>query len=470
MKKNMKAILALLLAFAMVFSMAACGSSSSEAPAADEPAAEEPAEQGKVLNIWCWNDEFQTRFNDYYPEVEEAAEDGSTTTLKDGTVVNWIIEPNENNNYQTKLDEALLNQESASDDEKIDLFLVEADYARKYTNSDATMNIADLNGVLDATADQYDYTKEVVSDADGNVKGVSWQACPGLIAYRRSIAKEVLGTDDPEKVQEALADWDKFAETAKKMADKGYKMLSGYDDTFRPFYNNDAAPFVEDDKTINIDKNIMEWVKMTKEYTDNGWNNKTSLWQEDWNKDQGKDSKVFCIPACTWEIDFTLTGNADPDQTKDPEKSAWGDYAVCVGPVSWCWGGTWLTAAAGTDNTDLVSDIMIKMTTDPEILNKIATEKGDFVNSKSVIADLAENYEGNDFLGGQNHYALLSDSAANLSLKIASAYDQGIIETMQGSMKDYFDGNADLEKAKANFETAIKEKYPNLETVNWPEE
>ena len=68
MKKNMKAILALLLAFAMVFSMAACGSSSSEAPAADEPAAEEPAEQGKVLNIWCWNDEFQTRFNDYYPE------------------------------------------------------------------------------------------------------------------------------------------------------------------------------------------------------------------------------------------------------------------------------------------------------------------------------------------------------------------------------------------------------------------
>ena len=470
MKKNMKAILALLLAFAMVFSMAACGSSSSEAPAADEPAAEEPAEQGKVLNIWCWNDEFQTRFNDYYPEVEEAAEDGSTTTLKDGTVVNWIIEPNENNNYQTKLDEALLNQESASDDEKIDLFLVEADYARKYTNSDATMNIADLNGVLDATADQYDYTKEVVSDADGNVKGVSWQACPGLIAYRRSIAKDVLGTDDPEKVQEALADWGKFAETAKAMADKGYKMLSVYDDTFRPFYNNDAAPFVEDDKTINIDKNIMEWVKMTKEYTDNGWNNKTSLWQEDWNKDQGKDSKVFCIPACTWEIDFTLTGNADPDQTKDPEKSAWGDYAVCVGPVSWCWGGTWLTAAAGTDNTDLVSDIMIKMTTDPEILNKIATEKGDFVNSKSVIADLAENYEGNDFLGGQNHYALLSDSAANLSLKIASAYDQGIIETMQGSMKDYFDGNADLEKAKANFETAIKEKYPNLETVNWPEE
>ena len=334
MKKGFKAFLSIALAAAMMFGLAACGGGGGE------EAAEPAAEAGKVLNIWCWNDEFQTRFNDYYPEVAEVAEDGSTTTLKDGTVVNWIIEPNEGNNYQTKLDEALLAQESADADSKVDMFLVEADYARKYTNSDATMNVADLPGVIDATADQYDYTKEVVSDADGNVKGVSWQACPGLIAYRRSIAKEVLGSDDPETVQAALADWDKFAETAQKMKDAGYFMLSGYDDTFRPFYNNDAAPFVEDGKTLNIDKNIMDWVAMTKDYTDKGFNNKTSLWSAEWAADQGKDAKVFCIPACTWEIDFTLTGNADPDGTKDPEKSAWGDYAVCVGPVNWCWGGT----------------------------------------------------------------------------------------------------------------------------------
>lgn len=460
MNKGFKAFLSIALAAAMTVGLAACGGGGSDT---------KTGEAGKVLNIWCWNDEFQTRFNDYYPEVAEVAKDGSTTTLKDGTVVKWIIEPNEGNNYQTKLDEALLAQENADADNKVDMFLVEADYARKYTNSDATMKISDLPGVVDATADQYEYTKEVVSDADGNVKGVSWQACPGLIAYRRSIAKEVLGSDDPAVVQESLSSWDKFAETAQKMQDAGYVMLSGYDDTYRPFYNNDAAPFVEDGKTLNIDKNIMDWVAMTKEYTDKGWNNKTSLWSAEWAADQGKDGKAFCIPACTWEIDFTLTGNADPDETKDPEKSAWGDYAVCKGPVSWCWGGTWLTAATGTDNADLVADIMIKMTTDADILNKIATEKGDFVNSKTVIEDLAANYEGNSFLGGQNHYALLSDTAADLSLKIASPYDQGVNEKMQSAMKDYFDGNVDLEEAKANFEKAIKETYPEIETVNWPE-
>ena len=79
-----------------------------------------------MLNIWCWNDEFQSRFNDYYPEVKEIAADKSTTTLKDGTTVKWTINANENNNYQNKLDEALLNQDSAADDDKVDIFLIDA--------------------------------------------------------------------------------------------------------------------------------------------------------------------------------------------------------------------------------------------------------------------------------------------------------------------------------------------------------
>ena len=70
--------------------------------------------EGSVLNVWCWNDEFQSRFNAYYPEVKEVAEDKSTTTLNDGTIVKWTINPNADNNYQNKLDEALLAQESAA--------------------------------------------------------------------------------------------------------------------------------------------------------------------------------------------------------------------------------------------------------------------------------------------------------------------------------------------------------------------
>ena len=141
MKKRTKKLISMSLASIMALSLAGCGGSSG---GSDSSKKEGSGDAGKTLNIWCWNDEFQSRFNDYYPEVEKVSKDKSTTTLKDGTVVKWTINPNENNNYQNKLDEALLNQEKASADDKIDIFLIEADYALKYVDSDYTMDILSL--------------------------------------------------------------------------------------------------------------------------------------------------------------------------------------------------------------------------------------------------------------------------------------------------------------------------------------
>ena len=157
--------------------LSACGGSSSSTGAASSAAASSaasaaPAAQGKVLNIWCWNDEFQGRFNNYYPEVASIAED------KDGTVVKWTINANENNNYQNKLDEALLNQDSAADDDKVDIFLIEADYALKYVDSDYALDVKADIGLTDADlAGQYQYTKDIVS-VDGSQRGTTWQATP----------------------------------------------------------------------------------------------------------------------------------------------------------------------------------------------------------------------------------------------------------------------------------------------------
>ena len=50
----------------------------------------------------------------------------------------------------------------------------------------------------------------------------------------------------------------------------------------------------------------------------------------------------------------------------------------------------------------------------------------------------------------------------------AGLYDQGLNESFQNAFKDYFTGTVDEDTAKANFETAIKEKYPELTDVVWP--
>ena len=420
------------------------------------------ADEGSVLNIWCWNDEFQSRFNDYYPEVAEVAEDKSTTTLNDGTVVKWTINPNQGSNYQDKLDEGLMAQADAADDDKIDIFLIEADYALKYVDADVDVAtpLADLGITEEDMADQYAYTQEIVTDANGAVRGTSWQATPGLFAYRRSIAKDVLGTDDPEEVQAALADWDKFNDVAAQAKEKGYFMLSGYDDAYRTFSNNVAQPWVDGDKVI-VDENIMKWVEQTKEFTDKGYNNKSSLWSDTWAQDQGADGKVFGFFYSTWGINFTLLGNAGDE--------GFGDWAVCQGPQPYYWGGTWICGAQGSDNPELVKDVMLKLTMDKDIMKQITEDTQDYTNTVSGMQEIADSDFASEFLGGQNHIALFAEVAPTIDMSNTSPYDQGCNESIQTAFKDYFDGNVDLETAKANFAQAIVDLYPGLTEVVWPE-
>ena len=173
-----------------------------------DTAAEETAsagDEGKVLNIYCWNEEFKSRITDHYPGYTEV--DATTGTIGDVTV-KWNITPNDDNAYQNNLDATLLKQADAAADDKIDLFLVEADYALKYVDTDYTMPVTDL-GITDADlANQYQYTKDIVTDSNGVLKGVSWQGCPGVLFYNREAAKEVLGSDDPAEVQKYVVDWD----------------------------------------------------------------------------------------------------------------------------------------------------------------------------------------------------------------------------------------------------------------------
>ena len=474
----MKRALAALMALSMAFSLAACGgapATSGSAGTASLPAGSAgngASAEGKVLNIWCWNDEFQSRFNDYYPEVESVSEDKSTTTLTDGTVVKWTINPNENNNYQNKLDEALLAQESAAADDKIDIFLIEADYALKYVDSDYTLDVrADIGLTDDELAGQYKYTQDIAT-ADGKLKGVTWQATPGLFAYRRSIAKDVLGTDDPEQVQQALSDWDKFNAVAEQAAAKGYKMLSGYDDSYRTFSNNVSAPWV-DGTTVKVDPNLMKWVEQTKTYTDKGYNNKSSLWSDVWAADQGPDGKVFGFFYSTWGINFTLLGNSLEVPEAEGGKAEvgngiYGDYAVCEGPQPYYWGGTWICAAAGTDNVTTVADVMRSLTCDQAIMKQITLDTQDYTNNIAAMNEIASSDFKSDFLGGQNHIARFAATAPEIDMSNAGPYDQGLNESFQAAFKDYFDGAVDMETAKANFQTSIQEKYPELTEVIWP--
>jgi hypothetical protein len=420
-------------------------------------AAPKATDGGKVLTIYVWNDEFQTRFKDYFEKAGLVPKD---------VTVNWVVTPNQDNAYQNKLDEALLNQDKASPNDKIDIFLVEADYALKYVNTDASLDVIKDVGLTQADlSQQFQYTKDIMTDKNGVLKGVSWQGCPAGFIYRRSIAKEVLGTDDPAKVQAQIDTWDKFDAVAAKLKAKGYFAVSGYDDDFRVFTDNAKLSWVDKNGKIQIDPNINKWIDQTKTYTDKGYNNKASLWSAESSAGAGPTGKVFGYFGPGWFIDFCLAGwsKADPKGPDAVGNGTYGDWAFTKGPEGFSWGGTWLVAAAGTDNISLVKSVFKKMTVDQDTLTAIAKDKGDFTNNIAVINKLAKDPKfGNKFLGGQNYYGLLVNSAKAISRKNITSYDQGFTEELQKAFKDYFDGKVTKDQAWDNFYTAILEKYPNL--------
>ena len=103
----------------------------------------------------------------------------------------------------------------------------------KYVDTDYTMPVADLGITDEDLKDQYQYTKDIVTDSNGVLKGVSWQGCPGVLFYNREAAKEVLGSDDPAEVQKYVSDWDTFNATAEKTV--SYTHLVKKQDKIRGF-------------------------------------------------------------------------------------------------------------------------------------------------------------------------------------------------------------------------------------------
>ena len=352
-----KKLLSVLLCTAMAATMlTGCGGSDTKKDSSKEAKKVTVSDGGKVLNIRVWNEEFKSRMTDHYPGYKKV----SDTEGKIGDVtVKWTITPSDDNAYQNALDEALKKQDSASADDKIDLFLVEADYALKYVDTDYTLDVVnDLGVSKDALANQYKYTQDIVTNSKGALKGASWQACPAGMIYRRDIAKKVFKTDDPEKIQELFKDWDSFKAASKKLKDAGYLTTASVNDTYRVFSNNVTSKWVEN-KKINVDENIKAWVDMSKEMVDNGETTTHELWGSDWSEGFMKSGNVFAYFGPAWFIDFSMgykDGVAlDGSVVKD------GGWALTTGPQSFYWGGTWICGANGTDNKSLVKDIIEKI-------------------------------------------------------------------------------------------------------------
>ncbi len=445
MKKLVSLLLALTLLASLTAAMAEPYKTDFDVPAT-----------GKPLIIYSWNDEFQGMLKNFYlPAVGGTVADDGTMTLPNGDTIEFVINPNDGGVYQQKLDAAL------AAGEPMDIFLIEADYALKYINTEHTLPLAEVGITEDMMAQQYPYTIDVARDEAGVIKGTSWQAAPGLFLYRRSLAEKLLDVTTPEEMQEKVKDWDAFLETAREVAkasEGATKLIPANGDVWQVVRTKRQAPWVDEALNLVVDDQVKWYFDLAKTLREENLTANANPWSEAWNAGVGNDS-IMGYFFSTWGIQWVMTGNAGGSK---PGEGTYGDWAAVNGPQPYYWGGTWLAAAKNSQNLPLVKDIMEYFTIETGSMQDYCLQSKDYVNNREAIQNIIDGGFSFDFLGGQDHYSLFQAVTPLIDTSTMSPYDQNIHIAMDTEVNAYITGEKDFETALQDFKQAVVDLYPEI--------
>jgi len=393
----------------------------------------------KKLVVWSFTDEMG-KMIEYYKKANPDVQ------------IEFVLVPNDV--YQSKLKPVLQSGQGAPD-----VFTLEAAYVKGYVD---TGYMADLKSLTKASNNTMQYTKDVVTDAEGTLRALSWQATPGAFFYRRSIAKKYLGTDDPAKIQAMLNTPEKFVEVGKTLKAKSNGsavLISSIGDLFQVYKSGRKDGWVKGKRFV-IDPLMVKLLEQAKSFRDLGIDGRQQQWTEGWfagmkgslKDESGKPVEAFGYLLPTWGLHYVLKPNSGDTA---------GDWAMVQGPVPYFWGGTWVSAYEKSANKAEAIKFVEFMTTNEKFLEQWAKDTGDLVSNTAVVDRIKGSYS-EAFLGGQNHYAAFADMAKNVNAKILTGYDQDIETIFQEQMENFVTGKKNLETTLADFKAAVKNQYPDL--------
>ncbi|MCL2223334.1 MAG: carbohydrate ABC transporter substrate-binding protein [Defluviitaleaceae bacterium] len=422
-----------------------------EVDVVDETPRPEPAEGQTVINLWSFTDELPNmvaRYKELNPEFAERYLVVPTVVATDG------------GQYQLALDMALQNGD-------VDFFAAEAAFVVRYTQGDMSqfamplseLGIENLMGRI-AEAQIAPYIVEL-GTRQGEVVGLAFQHTGGAVIYRRSLAEQVWGTDDPDYVRTRIGPgWDRFFEAAAEMDAEGIAMVSGAGDIWQAVRNT-GGPWIVNNR-INIHPDRMAFFDYAYMLYQNGWMNDAAAWQGAWFADmQGVGERpVFAFLGPAWLINHVMVGNVG---------DTYGDWAIAVPPVGFNWGGTWVIPAAqmNPDASEGVRELLewiLLDTSDTGLQHHWAggtlfpgNETKDAVASGVVMAGADGTV---DILGGQDMFDIFIPAGAYADGTLFTQHDEQInLWFIDDAVMHYARGDMTREEALDAFMLLV---YENL--------
>ena len=486
----MKKAISLIAALSMLLGCTACGGDSSKpadttaAPKTSDATTTAASSDGKkqTINLYAFTDEVPKMVQAYVDSHED---------FKAKYEVKVTQIPTTNQEYQPALDQALKSG-------GVDMFAAEAAFVKKYTQGDMSqyvaayedLGISDVAGKI-SSAEIAQYTVDI-GTKDGKVVGLGYQATGGAFIYRRSIAKDVWGTDDPATIKDKVGPgWDKFWAAAAELKAKGYGIVSGDGDVWHAVENSSSTGWLTDDGKLTIDPKREAFLDISKQLTDKGWSNLTQDWTHAWYADMRdyagsntaddgtvtQDSeiktndtkKIFGYFGPAWLINYVIVNQVNG---KAKGEGTFGDWAICEPPVGFFWGGTWVLGVKDSKVAEGVGQIIEWITLDTtedglqyKWANGTLYGAGGTKDSVASGAVMKKSDGKLDLLDGQNMFDVFVPANASASGKTLTQYDEAINAEWRDQVRAYAKGDKTRDAAIKDFKQVVSDKFA-IEAAN----
>lgn len=396
----------------------------------------------------------------------------------------WVYGPNDVADLAGK---ALVN----SNGREVDIYCLPAAYAPKFIKgeySSFACTYRELGIDVDTALRKADIPECIVEDGsnpDGELIALPYLAETSVFVYRRSVAKEVWGTDDPDRIAALIGSgtekWDKFIEAAQTLSEHGYYIVSGFG-SLEQMIDTTAANLKGPAAGFEIDPGWLEFMDVSKSLLDNGCIKHTKSWWSEWWDDlEGRD-KVFGYVTST-----------DTFQFMGIEETA-GDWAVCIPPFNTrAPNNTGIMVSRNSPNKDLLGPLIEWITLDCSedgLQYSVANATSDVAlphpsykndNMSVISGTVMKKVDGSrSILGGQNINQLVYDALkGSKGLHQTNFFANDIFQGWLNMMHTYIDGENDRDAVIDDFLTQIRttgevimpQMDPSLmEKVEWKDE
>ncbi|MBQ8833681.1 MAG: extracellular solute-binding protein [Oscillospiraceae bacterium] len=455
----MKKLICLLLAMVMVLSLVACGSNDTgKTPANDnkEPVASDNNNEQTAEKIVVW-----TLANDLKQFAEKYKED----TGREVEVVVF-----DSADYATKIMQTL-----GAQSKDLDIFVGEPQMLPNFFEAGFAADLSKLES--DVAEKLVGYTYQAGQDVDGTLRAVSYQACPGSVIYRRDLAIEVFGTDDPAAIGEKFATFNAIAETAAELDAAGYKIFG--DTGALRWFSTNSNPWVNENNEIIVDQDRLDYFDAAVELYQKNYVAHASEWSAPWYSSMAGPLPVLTPDTNVWDLTGDglaedIANGAETTQVFSYVMPSWGaliirdnaadnkgKFGICSGASSFFGGGTFLAVNEFSDKKDAAIDFIEYCTLNNDTAQWwLETSNGDVVSNKEVLAANAD-YQNESF-GNQNTYGFYLEEMENIDYSLITGYDDACKEAFGAAIVSVQKGETTKEEALKEFYTVVTTQFPEL--------